>query len=65
MYHLNSLKCSPDKITDIYSGLKSVHDSVKNESVETIIEYGLHEYVTNFVSKISYLDNQIQTHFFN
>ena len=53
-----------DKISDIYSGLKSVHDSVKDETVESIIEFGLHEYVTNFVSKISFLDNQIQNHFF-
>ena len=64
VYHLNCLKCSPDKISDIYSGLKSVHSSVKDETVESIIEYGLHEYVTNFVSKISFLDNQIQNHFF-
>ena len=64
VYHLNCLKCSPDKISDIYSGLKSVHNSVKDETVESIIEYGLHEYVTNFVSKISFLDNQIQNHFF-
>ena len=64
VYHLNSLKCSPEKITDIYMGLKDVHDSVKTETVDTIISFGLHEYVTNFVSKISFLDNQIQSHFF-
>ena len=64
VHHLNSLKCSPNKISDIYSGLKGVHETIKNETVESIIEYGLHEYVTNFVSKISYLDNQIQDQFF-
>ena len=64
VYHLNSLKCSPEKITDIYMGLKDVHDSVKTETVDSIISFGLHEYVTNFVSKISFLDNQIQSHFF-
>jgi len=64
VYHLNSLKCSPEKITDIYSGLKKVHSSVKTENIESIIDYGLHEYVTNFVSNITYLDSQIQNHFF-
>ena len=64
VHHLNSIKCSPIKISDIYSGLKGVHETIKNETVESIIEYGLHEYVTNFVSKISYLDNQIQDQFF-
>ena len=62
--HLNGLRCSSEKVSDIYSGLKNVHESVKNNNIETIIEQGLHEYVGDFIMNINNLDQNIQKQFF-
>lgn len=62
--HLNALKCSSEKVSDIYSGLKNVHESVKNNSIDSIIEEGLHEYIGNFIININNLDQNIQKQFF-
>ncbi len=63
--HLNSLSCNPKKITNIYNGLKNVHESVQTETINSIIHYGLHEYISNFISNVSILDQEIQGQFFN
>ena len=63
--HLNGLTCSPTKVTNIYEELKSVHDSIQTETINSIVHYGLHEYISNFISNISNLDQNIQGHFFN
>ena len=63
--HLNGLKCSSDKISNIYEGLKNVHESVQTDSIKSIIDNGLHEYIGSFISKINNLDLNIQEQFFN
>ena len=63
--HLNGLTCSPTKVTNIYEELKSVHDSIQTETINSIVHYGLHEYISNFISNISNLDQNIQGNFFN
>ena len=35
------------------------------EKIETIVEYGLHQFVTQFIRKISSVDNEIHKEFFN
>ena len=62
--HLNGLKCSSEKVSDIYNGLKNVHESVQGNTIESIIDKGLHEYVGDFIMNINNLDKNIQKQFF-
>ena len=63
--HLIDLECSPSKVNKIYDTLKDLNTKIKQEKIETIIEYGLHEFVSKFINKISSVDNDIQKEFFN
>ena len=38
---------------------------IQEEKIETIVEYGLHQFVTQFIRKISSVDNEIHKEFFN
>ena len=35
------------------------------EKIESIVDFGLHEFVTQFINKISSVDSDIQKEFFN
>ena len=63
--HLINLKCSPLKVNKIYDTLKDLNTTIQQEKIETIIEYGLHEFVSIFINKISSVDKDIQKEFFN
>ena len=63
--HLIDLECSPPKVNKIYDTLKDLNTTIQQEKIETIIEYGLHEFVSKFINKISSVDNDIQKEFFN
>ena len=63
--HLIDLECSPKKVNKIYDTLKDLNTTIQQEKIETIIEYGLHEFVSKFINKISSVDNDIQKEFFN
>ena len=62
--HLIDLECSPKKVNKIYDTLKDLNTTIQQEKIETIIEYGLHEFVSKFINKISSVDNDIQKEFF-
>ena len=63
--HLINLKCSPLKVNKIYDTLKDLNTTIQQEKIETIIEYGLHEFVSKFINKISNVDQDIHKEFFN
>ncbi len=63
--HLIDLECSPSKVNKIYDTLKDLNTKIQQEKIETIIEYGLHEFVSIFINKISSVDKDIQKEFFN
>ena len=63
--HLIDLECSPPKVNKIYDTLKDLNTRIQQEKIETIIEYGLHEFVSKFINKISSVDKDIQKEFFN
>ena len=63
--HLIDLECSPSKVNKIYDTLKDLNTKIQQEKIETIIEYGLHEFVSKFINKISSVDKDIQKEFFN
>ena len=63
--HLIDLECSPSKVNKIYDTLKDLNTKIQQEKIETIIEYGLHEFVSKFINKISNVDKDIQKEFFN
>ena len=63
--HLIDLECSPSKVNKIYDTLKDLNTTIQQEKIENIIEYGLHEFVSKFINKISSVDNDIQKEFFN
>ena len=63
--HLIDLECSPPKVNKIYDTLKDLNTTIQQEKIETIIEYGLHEFVSKFINKISSVDKDIQKEFFN
>ena len=63
--HLIDLECSPKKVNKIYDTLKDLNTTIQQEKIETIIEYGLHEFVSKFINKISSVDKDIQKEFFN
>ena len=43
----------------------ALEKSIQEEKIETIVEYGLHQFVTQFIRKISSVDNEIHKEFFN
>ena len=49
----------------IYNNLKDLNSKIQEEKIETIVEYGLHQFVTQFIRKISSVDNEIHKEFFN
>ena len=49
----------------IYNNLKDLNTKIQEEKIETIVEYGLHQFVTQFIRKISSVDNEIHKEFFN
>ncbi len=55
----------PEKVGRIYNNLKDLNTKIKEEKIETIVEYGLHQFVTQFIRKISSVDNEIHKEFFN
>ena len=63
--HLTNLTCSPEKVGRIYNNLKDLNTKIQEEKIETIVEYGLHQFVTQFIRKISSVDNEIHKEFFN
>ena len=63
--HLIDLECNPSKVNKIYDTLKDLNTKIQQEKIETIIEYGLHEFVSIFINKISSVDKDIQKEFFN
>ena len=63
--HLINLKCSPLKVDKIYQTIKDLNASIQQEKIEAIIDYGLHEFVSQFIKKISSVDRDIQMEFFN
>ena len=63
--HLIDLECNPSKVNKIYDTLKDLNTTIQQEKIETIIEYGLHEFVSKFINKISSVDKDIQKEFFN
>ena len=44
---------------------KDLNTKIQEEKIETIVEYGLHQFVTQFIRKISSVDNEIHKEFFN
>ena len=62
--HLINLKCSPLKVDKIYQTIKDLNASIQQEKIEAIIDYGLHEFVSQFIKKISSVDRDIQKEFF-
>ncbi len=63
--HLINLKCSPAKVEKIYNSLKDLNATIQQEKIEAIVEYGLHEFVSNFINKISMFDTDIHRELFN
>ena len=63
--HLINLKCSPPKVEKIYNSLKDLNVKIQQEKIENIVDYGLHEFVSKFISKISSVDSDIHREFFN
>ena len=63
--HLIDLECNPSKVNKIYDTLKDLNTKIQQEKIETIIEYGLHEFVSKFINKISNVDQDIHKEFFN
>ena len=63
--HLTNLTCSPEKFTKIYNTLKDLNIKIQEEKIESIVDFGLHEFVTQFINKISSVDSDIQREFFN
>jgi len=63
--HLTSLKCSPKKVQKIYDTLKDLNIKIQEEKIDTIVEFGLHQFVSQFINKISNVDRDIQKEFFN
>ena len=63
--HLTNLTCSPEKVTKIYNTLKDLNIKIQEEKIESIVDFGLHEFVTQFINKISSVDSDIQKEFFN
>ena len=49
---------------EIYNTFKK-ENTPQEEKIETIVEYGLHQFVTQFIRKISSVDNEIHKEFFN
>ena len=63
--HLTNLKCSPKKVKKIYDTLKDLNIKIQEEKIDTIVEFGLHQFVSQFINKISNVDRDIQKEFFN
>jgi len=63
--HLINLKCSPAKVEKIYNSLKDLNVTIQQEKIESIVEYGLHEFVSKFINKISMFDADIHRELFN
>ena len=63
--HLIDLECSPSKVNKIYDTLKDLNTTIQQEKIESIIEFGLHEFVSRFINKISNVDKDIHKEFFN
>ena len=63
--HLTNLTCSPEKVNKIYNTLKDLNTKIQEEKIESIVDFGLHEFVTQFINKISSVDSDIQKEFFN
>ena len=63
--HLTNLTCSPEKVNKIYNTLKDLNTKIQEEKIESIVDFGLHEFVTQFINKISSVDLDIQMEFFN
>ena len=63
--HLTNLTCSPEKVNKIYNTLKDLNIKIQEEKIESIVDFGLHEFVTQFINKISSVDSDIQKEFFN
>jgi len=63
--HLINLKCSPAKVEKIYNSLKDLNVTIQQEKIESIVEYGLHEFVSKFINKISMFDTDIHRELFN
>tara|TARA_B100000530_G_scaffold285951_1_gene200691 strand:+ start:120 stop:1055 length:936 start_codon:yes stop_codon:yes gene_type:complete len=63
--HLINLKCSPTKVEKIYNSLKDLNVTIQQEKIESIVEYGLHEFVSKFINKISMFDTDIHRELFN
>jgi len=63
--HLINLKCSPAKVEKIFNSLKDLNVKIQQEKIESIIEYGLHEFVSKFINKISMFDKDIHMELFN
>ena len=63
--HLTNLTCSPEKVNKIYNTLKDLNTKIQEEKIESIVDFGLHEFVTQFINKISSVDSDIQMEFFN
>ncbi len=62
--HLINLKCSPAKVEKIYNSLKDLNVTIQQEKIESIVEYGLHEFVSKFINKISSFDTDIHRELF-
>ena len=62
--HLINLKCSPTKVEKIYNSLKDLNVTIQQEKIESIVEYGLHEFVSKFINKISSFDTDIHRELF-
>ena len=52
------------KVDKIYQTIKDLNASIQQEKIEAIIDYGLHEFVSQFIKKISSVDSDIQKEFF-
>ena len=63
--HLINLECSPAKVEKIYNSLKDLNVTIQQEKIESIVEYGLHEFVSKFINKISSFDTDIHRELFN
>ena len=63
--HLIDLECSPSKVNKIYDTLKDLNTTIQQEKIQTIIDYGLHEFVSKFINKISSVDKDIHKELFN
>ena len=56
---------SSKKLKKIYNSLKDLNATIQQEKIENIVEYGLHEFVSKFITKISSVDADIHREFFN